>query len=756
MIVLADKYLQVTVDIPISRQRSEFVYLPEEGKKAQDYEFGQPVRVPFGSRNVSGYITDFVKNPDLDEEKIKPVSEVLTHKPGIDAKLLETLKRLSYYYHSSLQSFIRTALPTDVRGERRSASSRIHYLLLEEYLTEEFAELQRKAPAQARVIQVLRNADKDILPATEILKRADTGRSTLYSLEEKKLVERKEVKVHRRPDYSLSHSQEANDSSSGNIELNSEQKEVLQSLMPSLFEQRADVNLLHGVTGSGKTEIYLRLVKKCLQQDRSAIILVPEISLTPYLVDFFYGNFPGKIAVLHSRLAAGERRDEWHRIKSGEARLVIGARSAVFAPIRDPGLLIIDEEHENSYKQNNTPYYHARGAAVIRSQIESFPVVLGSATPSLESYYFSQDDKYSYQSLKSRAGPGKMPEKKLVDMREEVKEGNYGLFSRSLKDAIEKRLERDEQILIFLNRRGFASFMLCQECGDAIKCKNCDITLTYHKKSGSLKCHYCDYRQAVPDRCPACGSDLLKEFGAGTERLEERLAEIYPGAEISRMDRDTTGRKNSHRDILTEVEQGNIDILVGTQMIAKGHDFHNITLVGVLGVDLILNLPDFRSSERTYQLLTQVAGRAGRGKKKGEVIVQTFSPDHYALQAMLAEDIDLFYEEELKLRSRLNYPPFSRMVRFIFKTDEDSSNLKEFAAEVRKYLHINCPEKMDYFGPNPAPLERLKGRVRWHLLLYFSSVSSRIHFMKKFLPYLEENITGSVNYSVDVDPLSML
>ncbi len=757
MIILADRYLQITVDVPINNRDSEFLYKPEENKKVVDYKPGQLVKIPFGKRVVTGFVTGFECNPKIAEKKIKSVKQLISSQSYIPLPLLKSLKKLSRYYHTSLQKFINTALPAKVREAQNTELRILHYKLNNIYEEEELKEilqnLKKQAPAQYKAIKTIFEDKREYLPATEIIEIAGISRSVLYSLEDKDILKRSKRVLKRKPNYKFL--KDESSKSNSDLELNNEQKKVLYQLKPLVKAQKSEINLLHGVTGSGKTEIYLRLVKDCLKQGRSAIILVPEISLTPQLVDFFYQKFPDDLAVLHSRLSAGERRDEWFRIRNNEARLVIGARSAVFAPVKNPGLIIIDEEQENSYKQNCDPYYHARGAAVIRSQLEEFPVILGTATPSLESYFFSQNKNYNYLRLNKRAGPGKIPAKRIVDMRKEIKKGNFGLLSEKLKEAIKQRLKNDEQILLFLNRRGFANFLLCQKCGKAIKCKNCNITLTLHKYDHRLKCHYCNYKTNIPEECPDCNSELLKEFGAGTERLERKISKNFPDANIARMDRDTTTKKHSHKKILSKIDKGSIDILVGTQMIAKGHDFHNITLVGILGVDFILNLPDFRSAERTFQLLTQVAGRAGRGKKKGKVIVQTYSPEHYALQTMARGNIKRFYKKELKLREKLNYPPFSRLVRIVFKS-QNNDDISKISAKIRNHLIKNNLEGLKFNGPHPAPLSRIKGDLRWHLLLFFDNLKLRQKFLPALKEYISNNISSNVSYSVDVDPLSML
>ncbi|SDL37559.1 replication restart helicase PriA [Halarsenatibacter silvermanii] len=750
---LSDKFLEVTVDVPITGS-GELTYMPGKNRSSDDFSLGQQITVPLGSRKVIGYVTGFTQNPDIDHKKIKPAGDIINEKPCFSAGLIKSLKRLSSYYHTSLQSFIRAALPARVRAGKMSGTSRIHYRVPEKMNLEATIEkLKKRAPAQSRVLEFLLNREEEVMAAADIIDLAEVTRSVLYGLEEKDLLERCEITVKKSPEYVVKSSKDR--SANENITLNDEQAQALNRMMPAVENEKSEVILLHGVTGSGKTELYLRLTEACLEYKRQAIILVPEISLTPYLVDFFYRKFPGRIAVMHSRLSPAERRDEWFRIRNGEASIVIGARSAVFAPLQNPGLIVIDEEHENTYKQETPPYYHARGAAVIRGQVENFPVVMGSATPSLESYHFASRGDYVYLSLDERAGGGRMPDIEIADMRQEMSDGNSNVFSKKIRKALEKRLNENEQSLIFLNRRGFANFILCQECGEALECQHCDITLTYHRTSDQLKCHYCDFSSEIPEYCPECESDLLKEFGTGTEKLETRLEELYPDAAIARMDQDTTRSKDSYKKLLSRIDRGELDIIVGTQMIAKGHDFHNITLVGVMGADTVLNLPDFRSSERAFQLLTQVAGRAGRGDKKGRVIIQSFDPEHYVLENVVGGKDHKFYDQEINLRRKLNYPPLSRLVRIIIK-GENHDSVASFASELEDFIASKPCGSMTYRGPAPAPLTRIKKNYRWHMLIFFENVNSRLNYIPYLKKFIKSEEPEEINSAVDVDPLSML
>ena len=429
--------------------------------------------------------------------------------------------------------------------------------------------------------------------------------------------------------------------------LTGEQSAAIKPILTSLSLKEHEVFLLYGVTGSGKTEIYLQSIQRVLEDGREGIVLVPEISLTPQMVNRFKGRFGDQVAVLHSGLSVGEKYDEWRKIQRKEVKVVVGARSAVFAPFENLGIIIIDEEHETSYKQEDNPRYHARDVAIERAKKHQCPVVLGSATPSLESFARAEKEVYHLLTLSKRMNDHDLPAVKIVDMREELREGNRSMFSRDLFEKIQDRLIKKEQTVLFLNKRGHSSFVMCRDCGYVVQCPNCDISLTYHRYNQQMKCHYCGYESGVPNTCPECESDHIRYFGTGTQKVEEELGKIFPEAKVIRMDVDTTSRKGSHEKLLTEFQEGHADILLGTQMIAKGLDFPNITLVGVLSADTMLHLPDFRSSEKTFQLLTQVSGRAGRHELAGEVVIQTYSPEHYSIELAGEQDYDRFYQHEM-------------------------------------------------------------------------------------------------------------
>ncbi|NPV52844.1 MAG: primosomal protein N' [Firmicutes bacterium] len=663
------------------------------------------------------------------------------------------------------------------------------------------ASLEKIAPSQARALELL--VPGNCVPKAELLRRGVSAAS-IKALERKGLVIVGSLEMRRAPvdrgAYGASRPLEATPDQEAALKIILAQISAPSAPRSREGEQhhRGDHRcgdreprpvLLHGVTGSGKTEVYLQAIAHVRELGRSAIVLVPEISLTPQMVERFCGRFGDEVAVLHSRLSMGERFDEWRRIRRGEARIVIGARSAIFAPARELGLIIIDEEHEASYKQEEAPRYDAREVARVRARAESAVLVLGSATPSVEAYHRAMTGEYAYARLASRISGRPLPAVHVVDLREELKAGNRTIFSRRLREAIASRLLLREQVILFLNRRGHSTFVLCRECGHVLKCPHCDVSLTYHAEDAKMLCHYCDWEERVPDVCPRCGSIYIKYFGIGTERVEREVRSSFPGARVLRMDVDTTRRKGSHRRMLDAFRKGDYDILVGTQMIAKGLDFPGVTLVGVVTADTSLNLPDFRAGERTFQLMEQVAGRAGRGSVPGEVIIQTYSPDHYSIRFAASHDYEGFYHEEIKTREELAYPPFAHLIAITV-----SSPAEPVAAEVAQRLadalrgrlegeaapavsatpppgagEEGVPGIFEVLGPAPCPLARIGGNYRWQVALKCSEISAANPIVKGAVVSVLKGRTaggagaagggsdsGPFAVSVNVDPSSML
>lgn len=538
----------------------------------------------------------------------------------------------------------------------------------------------------------------------------------------------------------------------GAPELTEEQEAALLPIRKALGFKKHRRFLLHGVTGSGKTEVYMRAAARCLETGRGVIMLVPEISLTKQIIDRFIGRFGAeKIAVLHSRLSPGERYDEWMRIKSGQVKIVIGARSAVFAPLEKIGLIILDEEHEATYKSDMSPKYDAVEVALKRLQDHQGVLLCGSATPGISTYYRSKHGIYERLEMTSRYNQVALPEVAVIDMRGELREGNKSMLSRALYKEMEETLEKGQQIILFLNRRGYSTFISCRECGNVIRCPNCGISLTYHKEDNKAVCHYCGYEEAPPETCPACGSKYIRYFGAGTEQVEELVGEFFPNAAVQRLDLDSTRRKGSTERILDRFKKGRIDILIGTQLVAKGLDFRNVGLVGIISADVTLNIPDFRSPERTFQLITQAAGRAGRGEEKGRVIIQTYTPENYAVRLAAEQDYKGFYEAEIQLRAYMGYPPYSDLIQMVFSSkDQDAAKegaRRWFEAISRK---LDESEKAHLFQPQEAPMKKIKEHYRYSMLLKCPQ-GKRNNYTQILQKIKEREKTQKKNYTVTVD-----
>jgi primosomal protein N' (replication factor Y) len=534
------------------------------------------------------------------------------------------------------------------------------------------------------------------------------------------------------------------------------QKTALLHINTAVEARRFSVSLVHGVTGSGKTAVYLAAMQKVLAEGRGAIMLVPEIGLTPAAAAQLHQAFGDEVAILHSGLSDAERAEQWHRIRRGEARIVAGTRSAVFAPVHDLALIVVDEEHDHSYKQEETPRYHARDVAVVRAKMCGAAVVLGSATPSLESYFNAQRGKYALIELPDRVEKRPLPEVELVDMKQEYQEtGRQHVISRRLGEEIAARLARGEQAMILLNRRGFSAFVMCRACGETVQCRHCAVAMTYHKRSHKLECHYCGYQQKAPEACPKCGSDYVQFLGTGSEKLEELLHAQFPQARIGRLDRDTVRSRYDFENMLNAMNAGEIDLLVGTQMIAKGHDIHGVTLVGVVGADAALAFPDFRAAERTFQLLTQVAGRAGRGAFPGKVILQTHFLNHYAVQFAAHHDFSGFYDKELRYRSWMHYPPFNALANVMLRSERLEEALK-YAGVLGSWFRDTRHEGVRVLGPAAAPIVRLKNEYRYHLLLKSGSREKLNQTLRAMLAYAAAQKIPRVNVMVDVDAMSLL
>jgi len=603
---------------------------------------------------------------------------------------------------------------------------------------------------QTTIIETLLKAGGEML-FTELLETADVGASSINTLAKYGYVEVFVQEVLRDP------LKDAKIPEITDLTLTGEQSKVLEEIEKSLKQQKYKAFLLHGVTGSGKTEIYIRAMKHALDDGKSSLMLVPEIALTPVFSRRLRAVFGDEVAILHSNLSTGERFDEWRRIRRGQARIVIGTRSAVFAPLQNLGLLIVDEEHDGSYRQHEQPFYNGRDTAVVRANFASATVVLGSATPALETFHNSQIGKYEYLRLANRVGNRPLARAEIVDMRQVFKAvGKDASFSKNLTEAIEETHAKGEQSIILLNRRGFSQFVLCRSCGETIRCKSCDITLTFHKRENRLICHYCNHREKPPHSCPNCKSQYLYFMGEGTEQIEDMLKRKFSHLRIARVDRDTTSRRKEMEKILEKFSDGEIDMLVGTQMLAKGHDFHNVTLVGVISVDTGLALPDFRSAERTFQLLTQVAGRAGRGQLQGRVLIQTYYPEHYALRHAQTQNYDAFYTEEIEFRRHLAYPPFVAMASVLIK-HSNYNYAFDNAQILKECLQKNNKEGMcRILGVAPAPLARLKNEFRLQILIKAKNRAKLRETLDFALHDAEERFCDLRIVNVEIDPINLL
>jgi primosomal protein N' (replication factor Y) len=603
--------------------------------------------------------------------------------------------------------------------------------------------------AQLKVIAALKNQESLALP--ELLSSAKVNSSSVDTLQKRRIVEVFEEKLRRDPFGDVSFER------SGDYQLTGAQQSVLEELDQPLRAHAYAAFLLHGVTGSGKTEIYIRAMRVVLQLGRSALMLVPEIALTPVFSRRLRTHFGDKVAIFHSSLSRGERFDEWTRVRNGEARIVIGTRSAVFAPIKNLGLVIVDEEHESTYRQQDSPQYNGRDTAIVRAQKESAVVILGSATPSLESFHNASAGKYRYLELPNRLGDRPMAVAEIIDMRTAfARHHKPTVFSDELLQAIAETHKKGEQSIILLNRRGYSSFVLCRSCGESIQCPNCDVTLTYHRSEKVIVCHYCNHREAAPSKCPSCEGKYIYYVGEGTEQIEEKLKTLFPTLRIARIDRDTTSRRRAFEKSLLDFSEGKIDMLVGTQILAKGHDFPNVTLVGVVSVDAGLALPDFRAAERTFQLLTQVAGRAGRGDRAGKVLIQTYHPYHYALRHASAQDYAGFYQEEIRHRQNHNYPPFVALASLLVH-GADLARVRVNALELRKELdRANADRSARILGPAPAPLPRLKGEYRVQLLVKCRNRQQLRKIVDAALKSLKDRGVSLRSINLEIDPVSIM
>ncbi len=769
---------------------------------------GMRVIAPFGPRRVMGYVVGFAQESSF--KKLKELIDVLDLMPVLTDELLdlgkwlaeETLSLYITIYQAMLPQVLKSQYKKElvrltqgelapdletvfagrdtiaydeitngpvsyahVRDAISAGDIMINYLVKsritkkyvtmieankDSYLLEEAIHDLAKNAAKQRDLLLFFSEHPEPVEQTKLLKQFKTTTQTVNKLIEKQLLSAKKVEVFRNPYDDTQIVQ------TSPLTLTDQQERAIRPIKHKIAENEHDVFLLHGVTGSGKTEIYLQTIQDVIEKGKEAIVLVPEISLTPQMVHRFKGRFGANVAVMHSGLSAGEKYDEWRKIQRKEVQVVVGARSAIFAPFENIGVVIIDEEHETSYKQEDQPRYHARDVAIYRGKNHHCPVILGSATPTLESYARAEKGVYQLATLTKRTNDQGMPDVQIVDMRKELHAGNRTMFSHDLKAKIEQRIEKGEQVVLLLNRRGYSTFVMCRECGHVKECPHCDIALTYHKNSNQLKCHYCSYEEPMPMFCPECQSDLIRYFGTGTQRVEEALTQLIPDAKVIRMDVDTTRRKGAHEKLLTKFANGQADILLGTQMIAKGLDFENVTLVGVLTADSMLHLPDFRSSEKTFQLLTQVSGRAGRHELPGEVIVQTYTPEHYSITLASTYEYLQFYRTEMNTRRTFQYPPYV-FLALLTVSHENRVKVVQTTQKMVQLLSKHVNEKTVILGPTPSPIARMKDRYRYQCMIKYKHEPQLRNLIRKIIQQFDEDIRkDDLKITVDMQPYQLM
>lgn len=776
---------EVIVDVPAAPTDQPYDYAVPEELQSEIF-VGSRVEIPFGRQKRMGYVIDLKEKTSV--KRLRHISTVMDFEPPLTPELIELGAWMAEEYLCHRVTALQAMLPAALKGKYRKLISlpskmpadaslpkslmqvlrqkgalewaevlsmvelraaelrryiRKGWLQLHEEVGDHATQKRVRVVRPAYEVGVLRTIlselpkrnkkQKEILSffcehpqeilLTELLMQVSTTRATVQKCVEAGWLIWEDQVRYRNP-------YQQTFVASTPLPLTAEQEQAYQQIAAAIEQPQAETLLLHGVTGSGKTEIYLQAIDRVLERGEEAIVLVPEISLTPQMVERFKSRFGERVAVLHSALSKGEKYDEWRKLRTGECQVAIGARSAIFAPFTRLGLIIIDEEHESSYKQEDHPKYHARVVAQWRASYHGATLILGSATPAIESYYDARSGRYQYLRLKERVQGRPFPTVQLIDMRQELQQGNRSMFSQPLQQALLSCVDRGEQAILFLNRRGFSTFVLCRECGEAVICPHCDITLTYHRTNHTLRCHYCGYAMALPVQCPHCESRHIRHFGAGTQRVEQELQRLFPQLRVIRMDVDTTSRKGAHQRLLQQFAKGEADILLGTQMIAKGLDFPRVTLVGVIAADSMLHLPDFRAAERTYQLLTQVSGRAGRHQQPGQVVVQTYQTDHYSIQMMQKQQEEAFYRQESLLRKQLLYPPFCELFQFLL-THPDRVILLKKGQQLVAHLQQQLPPSCQLLGPVPAIIPRMKDLYRLQILIKVAGEPTQLQQVKQ-------------------------
>ena len=738
-------YAEIIVDIASEQVDRVFTYLVPDTLRMEP---GMRVRVPFGPREKEGYVIRLKEQAGYDEKKIKPILAALEDYPALLPQLMALAQEIKEKSHCPLCEALRLMLPAEMRGGRVKVKTEEYaQLTIPLQRVEEAIQAQKRSPKRQLLITLL--SDGQPHPVDELRSMVNNVRDALNYLSEKEMVRVFEKEALRAPYYGRTEI-------SADPVLTLEQQESLEELIPAL-RRPGNPFLLHGVTGSGKTEVFIRLVREALKMGKGAIILVPEIVLTPQMIQWFRSRFGNTMAVLHSRLSPGERFDEWRRIRQGDARIVIGARSAVFAPVENLGVIIVDEEHEQTYLSDRFPQYDAREIAVSRGKREGAAVLLSSATPSIYSYAMTRRGDYTLIEMPHRVLDRPLPQIHLVDMREELRKGNHGMFSGLFQQKLRARLEKGQQAMLFINRRGYASSVTCRKCGETVKCSRCDVSMTYHSVDQTLRCHYCGALRPLPKVCPACQSPYIRPMGIGTQKVEEELNKQFPGAGVIRMDIDTTSGKNAHFELVDRFRAGEAQILLGTQMIAKGLDFPQVTLVGAVLADLTLNFPDYRAPERTFQLLVQVAGRAGRGQEPGEVVIQTYQPDHYAVRAAAKQDYRAFFNEEFERRKAGLYPPFTLMARFLCEAKEmpvalaTAESIRDKIME--EFRGTPLQRRILFIRADEAPITRIQDRARAHVLLKLLNHPDTDRLLARFQEMASEEYPARVQ--LEINPASL-
>ena len=747
------EYANIIIDISHEKVDRLFQYrIPDRLK--DKVEVGCPVEVPFGMGNTirKGYVLELTDEPNWDPDKIKEIAAVPEDKLGAEDISIRLAAWMKRYYGSTMIAALKTVLPVTKKQniqKHKFVSLRMDVRQAREYYYE--CASKKNLKARERILAELLAAPDDRIPYELITQKLNITAATLKSLAEKGVIRIDEEEYYRKPI--------AGDSDRyGAKELSPEQQGIVDSFISDYDAGKRDTYLIHGITGSGKTEVYIALIDEIIKRGKQAIVLIPEIALTYQTLMRFYRHFGDRVSVMNSSLSPGEKYDQMERARTGDIDIIIGPRSALFTPFPNTGIIIIDEEHESSYKSESMPKYHARETAIELAKLVpgGASVVLGSATPSLESYYRATTGQYHLFELKRRLTGGTLPQVEIADLREELRTGNRSIFSRRLQELMEDRLNKGEQAMLFINRRGLAGFVSCRSCGYVFKCPHCDVSLSEHR-GGRLVCHYCGYEQPLTKICPKCSSKYVSSFRAGTQQIEDEVKKMWPNARTLRMDADTTRTKGSYDRILSAFASKEADVLVGTQMIVKGHDFPDVTLVGILAADMSLHASDYRASERTFQLLTQAAGRAGRGEKPGNVVIQTYEPEHYSVQTAARQDYEAFYEEEIAYRDLLRYPPISHMMSVqILSYDEELG--MQFATRLRAIMEQNKRDGAIFIGPASAAIGKINDVYRMAVYVKMDDYDGLIAYkdmLEKYIHQLEDmGKLKKISVQFDFDPVN--